>query len=69
MPEIFQWKPIGRYVSGSPLLDITAYFRANLRGVWNIRGQEDTRSVLEDSRLIFGRFAVNIFGTASTTAS
>ena len=28
MPEIFKWKLIGRYVSGSPLLDITAYFRA-----------------------------------------
>ena len=28
MPEIFKWKPIGRYVSGSPLLDITAFFRA-----------------------------------------
>ena len=24
MPEIFKWKLIGRYVSGSPLLDIMA---------------------------------------------
>ena len=31
MPEIFKWKPIGRYVSGSPLLDIMAYFRATSR--------------------------------------
>ena len=31
MPEIFKWKLIGRYVSGSPLLDIMAYFRAKLQ--------------------------------------
>ena len=31
MPEIFKWKPKERYVSGSPLLDITAYFRAKDR--------------------------------------
>ena len=30
VPEIFKWKPIGHHVSGSPLLDIAAYFRANL---------------------------------------
>ena len=28
IPAIFKWKPIGRYVSGSPLLDIASYFRA-----------------------------------------
>ena len=33
MPEIFKWKLIGRYVCGSPLLDITAYFRASLEVV------------------------------------
>ena len=30
-------------------------------GVWNIHSQEDTRSILEDSQLIFGRFAVDIW--------
>ena len=34
MPEIFKWKLIGCYVSGSPLLDITAYFRAKALHMW-----------------------------------
>ena len=31
------------------------------KGVRNIHGQEDTRSILEDTQLIFGRYAVNIW--------
>ena len=36
------------------------WLEENKMYIRNIRGQEDTRSILEDTRLIFGRFAVNI---------